>query len=67
MVLEMATRFKLVVQNRGNRPTYERDGWGASIPDIAFTTEGASGKISDWRVMDGYNGIDHKYIAFRVL
>ena len=47
MVLEMATRCKLVVQNRGNRPFYERDGRGASIPDITFATEVASGKISD--------------------
>ena len=67
MVLEMATRCKLVVQNRENRPTYERAGWGASIPDITFATEGASGRIGDWRVMDGYNGSDHNYIAFRVL
>ena len=67
MVLEMATRCKLVVQNRGNRPTYERAGWGTSIPDITFATEGASGKISGWRVMDGYNGSDHNYITFQVL
>ena len=68
MVLEMATRCKLVVQNRGNKPTYERAGWGASIPDITFSTEAASGKIGDWRVMDDqYNGSDHHYIAFRVL
>ena len=58
MVLEMATRCKLVVQNRGNRPTYERAGWGASIPDITFATEGASRRIGDWRVMDRYNGSD---------
>ena len=45
MVLEMATRCKLVVQNIGNRPTYERAGWGASIPDITFATEGASRRI----------------------
>ena len=51
MVLEMATRCNLVVQNRGNRPTYERAGWGASIPDITFATEGASRRIGDWRVM----------------
>ena len=43
--------------------TYERDRWGASIPDITFATEGTSGNISDWRVMD----VDHNYIAFRVL
>ena len=67
MVLEMAARCKLVVQNKGKRPTYERLGWGTSILDITFATEGASGKIGDWRVMDGYNGSDHNYIAFRVL
>ena len=67
MVLKMATRCKLVVHNRGNRPTYERVGWGASIPDISFAKEGTSGRIGDWRVMDGYNGSDHNYIAFRVL
>ena len=67
MVLDRDTRFKLVVQNRENRPTYERAEWGASIPDITFATEGASGRIGDWRVMNGYNGSDHNYIAFRVL
>ena len=46
MVLEMATRCKLVVQNGGNRLTYERAGLGASIPDITLATEGASGKIT---------------------
>ena len=57
MVLKMAARCKLGVQNRGNRPTYEWARWDTSIPDITFATEGASGKIGDWRVMDGYNGI----------
>ena len=40
---------------------------GNSIPDITFATEGAYGRISEWRVMDGYNGSDHNYIALRVL
>ena len=44
MVLEMANRCKLVVQNRRSRSGYERAGWGASIPDITFATEGASGE-----------------------
>ena len=47
MVLEMATRSKLVVQNRRNRPINERAGWGAFIADITFATQGASGKIGD--------------------
>ena len=68
MVLDMATRCKLVVQNRGNRPTYERAVRGASIPDITFETKGASGRLGDCRVMDDlYNGSDHNYIDFWVL
>ena len=44
-VLEMAARLNLVIQNTGNRATYERPGWGTSIPDITLASEAISRRV----------------------
>lgn len=67
LLLEMAARLDLVVANTGNTPTYRRPGYGDSIPDVTFTTDGIYSRIKQWRVVEGYNASDHQFIAFEVV
>lgn len=46
-VLELAAGNNLVVLNSGNTPTYERPGWGWSIPDVTLASEGLVPRVED--------------------
>lgn len=66
LLLEMAARLDLAVANEGRVTTYRRPGYGASIPDVTFVTDGLLPKIDGWRVFEGYTASDHQYIVFGV-
>ena len=46
--------------------TYRRPGYGASIPDVTFMTDGLSTRVERWRVFEGYTASDHQYIVFSI-
>ena len=62
----MAAGLNLVVHNTGNRATYERPGCGRSIPDVTLASEAIPGRVVNWKVMDAFNGRDHRHITFQV-
>lgn len=66
-ILEMAARTGLVVSNVGSVPTFRRPGYGQTIPDVTFSSEGLAGRIADWRVTEDYTGSDHQYITFSLV
>ncbi|XP_046674689.1 uncharacterized protein LOC124363484 [Homalodisca vitripennis] len=66
-ILEMAARTGLVVSNVGSALTFRRPGYGQTIPDVTFSSEGLAGRITDWRVIEDYTGSDHQYITFSLI
>ena len=65
-VLDLAARIGLQVANQGSVFTYRRSGFGSSIPDVTFTSEGVAGMIRDWCVSEELTGSDHQYILFEL-
>ena len=66
LLLEIAARLELTVANEGQVTTYRRPGYGASISDVTFTTDGLSPRVERWRVFEGYTASDHQYIVFSI-
>ncbi|WP_316206576.1 exonuclease/endonuclease/phosphatase family protein, partial [Escherichia coli] len=64
-IMEMADRLGLTVLNTGSTPTFRR-GASGTIPDVSFASENLSRKVSDWKVLETYNGSDHQYITFQI-
>lgn len=58
-------RARLVLHNKGNRPTFNRNG-AVSFIDLTLSTEDIANQISNWRVLDEENLSDHPYILFEV-
>ena len=54
LLLDMAARLELTVANVGQMTTYRRLGYGASIPDVTFVTDGLLPRVKEWRVFEGY-------------
>ena len=65
-ILELAAGNNLVVLNSGNTPTYERPGWGWSIPDVTLASEGLVPRVEGWKVSDTETSSDHNFITFQV-
>ena len=66
LLLEMAARLELTVANVGQVTTYRSPGYGASIPDVTFVTDGLLPRVEEWRIFEGYTASDHQYIVFGV-
>lgn len=66
LLLEMAARVGLLVVNVGNTPTFQRPGYGSSIPDVTLVSESLINRVQGWQVMDDYSGSDHNYISFQM-
>lgn len=65
MVRDWIAEHGLVLHNKGNRPTFNRNG-AVSFIDLTLSTEDIANQISNWRVLDEENLSDHPYILFEV-
>jgi len=64
-IMEMADRLGLSVLNIGSTPTFRR-GASGTIPDVSFASENLSRRVTDWKVLETFNGSDHQYITFQI-
>lgn len=55
----------MALANVGNRPTCVRP-QGSSIVDLTWTSQDLAGRIHNWRVLDGENMSDHRYVFFHL-
>lgn len=65
MVADWLAQDDLVVQNRGNIPTFVR-GDSISYIDVTFCTPGIASRIVSWKVLVGENLSDHQDITFEI-
>ena len=64
--MDIASRTRLVILNRGSTSTFRRAGYRETIPDISLETERLVASVRDWRVIEGNTASDDQYITFRV-
>ncbi|XP_043642426.1 uncharacterized protein LOC122612710 [Drosophila teissieri] len=62
----MAARIGILTANVGATATFNRLGYEGTIPNITLVSENGAHKITDWKVLDTYNGSDHNYITFNI-
>ena len=58
LLLEMAARLELTVANVEQVTTYRRPGYGTSIPDVTFVTNGLLPRVEGSQMFDGYMASD---------
>lgn len=62
---EWLAKNNLVVQNKGNKPTFIRNSQ-ESIIDLTFSTENCKEEIQNWSVMDEESASLHQFIYFEI-
>ena len=65
---EIIINHGLFIENLGTKPTFQaarENGMIESTIDVTLS-RGVDQRINNWRVMDGYNGSDHKTIRFEM-
>ncbi|XP_054009166.1 uncharacterized protein LOC128892659 [Hylaeus anthracinus] len=66
LVMEMVSRLGLIVLNSCTTPTYQRPGFGVSIPDVTLVSEFLGRQTRGSKVMEDFTGNNHQYITFRI-
>ena len=64
-LMEMANRRGLQFANDGMEPTFRSAG-RESFLDLTWYTDGSTGRVSKWRVLDAESLSDHRDVAFRI-
>lgn len=65
LMREFIAQNRLIIQNTGNTPTFERF-QSSSIIDLTLSSESLAGKVKNWHVMEEESLSDHKYIYFEI-
>lgn len=66
VVAEWIESNNLVIQNRGNTPTFKR-GTQESIIDITLSSESTAARVTNWKVLDDVESLSlHQYISFEI-
>lgn len=64
-LLDWAAEFSLVVQNKGDEPTFVRRGSESHI-DITLTSEEIANRIIEWKVAEDENLSFHRNIYYNI-
>lgn len=65
-LMEYIISSNLVICNRGYEPTFITRN-RQEVLDVTLVTEGISGEISEWKVLDVHSFSDHRYISFCII